>query len=122
MTAIVAYVDVIACKVVAIVVRTAAVKSLYGYLSNLAVNQFKALAVQTHPTPAYRTLHPGIRRSLVNLLYHIVPIITRNMTYAKNAAAVNNAPPTMIRAVRTPKANAMATTMAKMPSVPPCLW
>src|SRR6202034_931589 len=44
---------------------------------------------------------------------HIVPVTTQTITYANHASAINNALATTMRAVRSPKANAMAATIAK---------
>lgn len=38
----------------------AAVEALHGDLGNLAVDGFKALAMQAHPAPAFETLKPRI--------------------------------------------------------------
>ena len=82
MAANVAYIGVVPGKVIAIVVGTAAVETLEGDLSNLAVDDFKALAVQAHPTATDRALHPGICRTLVDLFHGASPCsVAYNIRY-----------------------------------------
>ena len=69
MAANVAHVAAIPGKMVALAVGASAVEPLESNLSNLAINHFKALAVQAHPSATNRALHPWICRALVDLFH-----------------------------------------------------
>jgi hypothetical protein len=87
----------------------------------VAIRTFTLWRAIAGPSLDYALPLAGRTLNAFVLFAHIVPITTRNMTYAKNAVTISNAPPTTIRAVRTPKANVIAATSMKSPT-PPYLW